>query len=310
MLLSYIVPCHNEEESLPLFYTEANKAAQQLKLKYNLEAEFIFVDDGSSDKTLNLIKNFKIDNGRVRYLSFSRNFGKEAAIYAGLRAAKGDYLTLLDADLQDPPNLLTEMYAEVLSGNYDCVATRRATRKGEPPIRSWFARRFYSLINKISSTKLVDGARDFRLFNRKMADAIIGLGEYNRFSKGIFSWVGFKTKWLSYDNIERAAGNSKWNFNKLFAYSLEGIFAFSSAPLAIASFLGLFFCALAFVFIAVIIARTLIWGDPVAGYPSLITAILFIGGLQLFCLGIIGQYLARLYLESKKRPIYIIKEEG
>lgn len=303
--ISVIVSCYNEQESLPLFYEEATKIAQKIE---NTEFEFIFVNDGSKDKTLDIIKNFRTKDNRVKYISFSRNFGKEAAMYAGLKKSTGDYVAIMDADLQDPPRLLIEMYETLKQGEYDCVATRRVTRKGEPPIRSFFARMFYRLINKISKTEIVDGARDFRLMTRQMVDAIVSMEEYNRFSKGIFGWVGFNTKWLEYENIERVAGETKWSFWKLFKYSIDGIIAFSTAPLVISTIMGLLFCLIAFILIIFIVARTLIYGDPVSGWPSMTCIILFVGGIQLFCIGIIGQYLSKTYLEVKKRPIYIIKE--
>lgn len=305
--ISLIVPCYNEEQALPFLYKEIVKLAAEMP---DQEFEFIFINDGSRDKTLGLIKELRLNDERVHYVSFSRNFGKEAGIYAGLQAATGDYISLLDADLQDPPSLVKEMYDALKTEDYDCVATRRLDRKGEPPVRSFFAKQFYKLINKISDTEVVDGARDFRLMTRQMVDAILDMSEYNRFSKGIFGWVGFKTKWISFENVERVAGETKWSFIGLFLYSLEGIIAFSTRPLLIASLFGILFCLIAFFMISVIIAKTLIWGDPVAGYPSLICAIFFMGGIQLFCLGILGQYLSKTYLETKKRPIYIIKEKA
>ncbi len=308
-LISIIVPCYNEQESLPLFYEEICKVSKEMKQEFAVDFELLFVNDGSKDDTLKLLREYHKLDPRVHYISFSRNFGKEAAIYAGLKESSGDYVSLMDADLQDPPALLKEMYLGVTEEQYDCVATCRSTRKGEPPIRSFFARLFYKVINKISNTDIVDGARDFRLMTRQMADAILEMEEYNRFSKGIFGWVGFETKWLPYENINRAAGKTKWNFWKLFRYSLDGIFAFSTAPLAISSLIGILFCVIAFVMICVIVVKTLIWGDPVAGYPSLICVIFMIGGIQLFCSGIVGQYLSRMYLETKKRPPYIIKEK-
>ncbi len=303
--ISLIIPCYNEEQALPFLYEELNKVADIMKEQ---TFEFIFVNDGSRDKTIEVIKSFHKKDKRVRYVSFSRNFGKEAAILAGLKASTGDYVAMIDADLQDPPALLAEMYDSIKNEGYDCVATRRDDRKGEPVIRSFFARKFYQMMNKISDTKLVDGARDFRLMTRQMVDAIIGLPEYNRFSKGIFQWVGFNTKWISYENVERVAGETKWSFWGLFFYSLEGIIAFSTRPLAIASFFGMLFCLISFIMICFIIAKTLIWDDPVAGYPSTICIIFFIGGIQLFCLGILGQYLSKTYLEAKRRPVYIVKE--
>lgn len=306
-LLSVIVPCYNEQEAMPIFYNEIIKIAE--KMKDSVDFEVIFVDDGSKDSTLQVARNLNSKDNRIKYVSFSRNFGKEAAMYAGLEKAKGDFVAIMDVDLQDPPELLIDMYNGVVSEGYDCVATRRVTRKGEPPIRSFFAKCFYSLINKISKTEVVDGARDYRLMTRQMVASILSLKEYNRFSKGVFSWVGYKTKWLEYENVERVAGETKWSFWNLLLYSLDGIIAFSTAPLAIASIAGMIFCVLAFVLICVIVAKTLIWGDPVAGYPSLICSIMFIGGIQLFCIGILGQYLSKTYLETKNRPIYISKEE-
>lgn len=303
--ISVVVSCYNEQEALPLFYEEITKVVNKMK---DVEFEFIFVNDGSKDKTLETIKSFRENDERVRYISFSRNFGKEAAMYAGLKRASGDYVAIMDADLQDPPKLLIEMYDTLNKKEYDCVATRRVSRKGEPPIRSFFARLFYKLINKISKAEIVDGARDFRLMTRQMVDAIISMEEYNRFSKGIFGWVGFNTKWIEYENVERAAGETKWSFWKLFKYSIEGIIAFSTAPLVISTIMGILFCFVAFLMIIFIVAKTLIYGDPVSGWPSMVCIMLFVGGIQLFCIGIIGQYISKTYLEVKKRPIYIIKE--
>lgn len=305
-LLSIVVPCYNEEETIELFYNAILREAAKLS---TLEWEFLFVDDGSRDRTLERIRELQETDCRVHYTSFSRNFGKEAAIYAGLRRAKGDYVVLMDADLQDPPEMIGEMYHTVLEEGYDCTAARRVTRHGEPPLRSFFARCFYRLINAISRTEFVDGARDFRLMRRQMVDSILELTEYNRFTKGIFSWVGYRTKWLEYVNVERAAGTTKWSFWKLFLYSLDGIIAFTTAPLALASVFGMVFFLIALVMIIFIIIRTLIFGDPTAGWPSLVCIICLIGGVQLFCTGIVGQYLARTYLETKKRPVYIIREE-
>lgn len=303
--VSLIVPCYNEQESLPLFYEEAILVTNELP---DFEFEFIIVDDGSKDDTLAVIKTLRERDKRVKLISFSRNFGKEAGMYAGLQAAKGEYVGIMDADMQDPPKLLPEMLEDLESGEYDSVATRRSTREGEPLIRSFFARMFYRLINKISNADLVDGARDFRLMNRKMADAVLSISEYNRFSKGIFGWVGFQTKWISFTNVNRVAGETKWSFWKLFLYSLEGITAFSTIPLAISSIMGVLMCLFAFAAILVIILKTLIWGDPVGGWPSMTSIMLLIGGIQLFCIGILGQYLSKTYLETKKRPIYIAKE--
>ena len=302
--ISLVVPCYNEEEVINLFY----KAIQKVKKDFdNVKFEIIFVNDGSSDNTLNLMRELS-KNDDVRYVSFSRNFGKEAAMYAGLEASTGDYVAIMDADLQDPPALLKEMYDILESGEYDSVATRRVTRKGEPGIRSFFARLYYKIINKISKTEIVDGARDFRLMTRQMVNAVLEVKEYNRFSKGIFSWVGFRTKWLEYENVERAAGNTKWSFWKLFLYSLDSIVAFSTVPLSIASVFGMLFCIISFVIIVFIIVRTLIYGDPTSGWPSMVCIMFFIGGVQLLCTGIIGQYLSKTYLEVKKRPIYVVTE--
>lgn len=304
-LITVIVPCYNEEESLPLFYKEIDKISKEMK---KIDFEFLFINDGSKDKTLDVMRKLASDDKRVRYISFSRNFGKESAMYAGFENAKGDYVAVMDADLQDPPSLLPGMYKSIKEEGYDSVATRRVSRVGEPPIRSFFARQFYKLINKISKAEIVDGARDFRLMTRQMVDAILDMKEYNRFSKGIFGWVGFKTKWLEFENVKRVAGVTKWSFWKLFIYSIEGIVAFSTAPLVIASLFGILFLFIAFVLIIFIIVRTIMYGDPTAGWPSLVCIIFLVSGIQLFCTGIIGQYLAKAYLETKKRPIYIIKE--
>ena len=304
--ISIIVPCYNEEEAMPIFYKEITKVADKMKKKADFE--FIFVNDGSKDKTLEVARELSDKDKRVRYVSFSRNFGKEAGMLAGLEASRGDYVAIMDVDLQDPPALVEEMYDTLKEGVYDCVATRRVSRDGEPPVRSFFAELYYKLINKISKTEIVNGARDFRLMTRQMVDSILELKEYNRFSKGIFSWVGYNTKWLEYKNVERVAGTTKWNFWKLFLYSLESIVAFSTVPLAIASILGILFCLIAFIMIIVIIIKTLTVGDPVAGWPSLVCIILLVSGIQLFCMGIIGQYLSKTYLEVKKRPVYIVKE--
>lgn len=304
--ISVIVSCYNEEKALPLFYKEMERVRKQ-DFK-EIDFEYIFVNDGSKDKTLEEIKKLHKKDKKVRYVSFSRNFGKEAAMFAGLEAAEGDYVTLMDADLQDPPSLLRQMYDTIKNEGYDCVGTRRVTRKGEPKIRSFFARMFYKIINKISAIEMVDGARDYRLMIRQVADAIISMKEYNRYSKGITSFVGFETKWIEYENIERVAGETKWSFWKLFKYALEGITAFSTAPLVISSVIGLIMCLIAFILILVIIIKTLVLGDPTSGWPSMVCIILMVSGIQLFSLGIIGQYLAKTYLEVKKRPIYIIKE--
>lgn len=306
--ISVIVPCYNEQEALPFFFEAIGKIAGKMKQEYNVDYEFVFVDDGSRDRTLEILRDFAKKDERVKYISFSRNFGKESAIYAGLEHVTGDYISMMDADLQDPPELLMEMYQEIKKGEYDCIGTRRVTRKGEPPIRSFFAHCFYKLMNKISKAEIVDGARDFRLMTRQMVNAILDVKEYNRFSKGIFGWVGFKTKWLEYENIERVAGNTKWSFWKLFLYSLDGIVAFSTVPLSVASAVGMLFLFIAFIMIVFIIAKTLIFGHPVAGYPSMMCVMFFIGGIQLFSIGVLGQYLSKTYLETKNRPIYIIKE--
>ena len=303
--ISVIVPCYNEEEVLPLFYEEVTRVAAQMR---DVSFEFLFVDDGSRDKTLAVIKALAQRDDRVKYVSFSRNFGKEAAMYAGFDRAVGDYVVVMDADLQDPPALLPDMMRAIQNEGYDSVATRRVSRKGEPPIRSFFARCFYKLMRRISKTEMVDGARDYRLMTRPFVNALLEMGEYNRFSKGLYGWVGFRTKWLEFENVERAAGETKWSFWKLLLYSIEGIVAFSAAPLAIAVVTGLVCFALALLFIAFIVVRTLMFGDPVAGWPSLVCIILLIGGLQLLCIGILGEYLAKTYLEVKNRPIYICKE--
>lgn len=303
--ISIVVPCYNEEEVLPLFYDEVTRAAAEMA---PLTFEFIFVDDGSGDGTLPLLRALAKEDRRVRFVSFSRNFGKEAGMLAGLEAARGDYVALMDADLQDPPALLPQLYHAVAEEGYDCAATCRITREGEPPIRSFFARLFYRLINRISDADIVDGARDYRLMRRAVVDAVLSMQERNRFTKGIFGWVGFRTKWVPFANSERAAGSTKWSFWKLFLYSLEGIVAFSTAPLAVASVLGTLMCAAAFVFIVLIVVRTLIFGDPVGGWPSMMCVILFLGGVQLLCTGISGQYLARTYLETKRRPVYLVRE--
>ena len=288
MLISLIVPCYNEEEAMPLFYKEASRVAAEMKISHGADFEFIFVDDGSRDGTLRVARELHAQDPRVRYVSFSRNFGKEAGIYAGLQAARGDYVATMDADLQDPPALLPQML--------------------DTPLRSWFARKFYQIINKMSDTEIVDGARDFRLMSRKMTDAVLSMAEYNRFSKGIFSWVGFRTKWFDYENIERVAGTTKWNFWGLFKYSIEGIVGFSTTPLLMAAGVGVLFCLLAFIGIIFVIVRALMFGDPTSGWPSLVCIILLCSGVQLFCTGIVGEYLAKTYLEVKHRPIYIVAE--
>lgn len=302
--ISLVVPCHNEEEALPYFYREFKNVTGQLE---EYEIELILINDGSRDDTLRVMKRLAEMDSCVKYVSLSRNFGKEAAIYAGFEYASGDYIAVLDADLQDPPALLPQMMKEIKNG-YDSVATRRVTRKGEPPIRSFFAHCFYKLINRISNLEIVDGARDYRLMTRQFKEAVLQMKEYNRFSKGIFGWIGFQTKWLEFENVERRAGETKWSFWKLFLYSIEGVIGFSVAPLAIASILGLFICCIALVFLLVILVKTLCFGDPVAGWPSMTCIILMLGGIQLFCIGILGMYLSKTYLETKERPIYICKE--
>ena len=305
--ISVIVPCYNEEESLPFFYKEMVKVMYEMN---DFSFEIIGINDGSSDNTLKELKNLANKDNRVKYISFSRNFGKEAAIYAGLENSKGEYVVMMDADLQDPPKLLPEMMKYIKEEGYDSVATRRVTRKGEPPVRSFFARMFYKIMNKISKTEIVDGARDYRLMTRQFVNSLLELSEYNRFSKGLFGWVGYNTKWIEFENVERVAGETKWSFWKLLIYSIEGIVAFSTAPLAIAALMGILFCIIAFIFIVVIVVRTLAFGDPVSGWPSTICVILLLGGIQLLCVGILGEYLAKTYLETKKRPIYICKEKN
>ena len=307
MTISIIVPCFNEEESLPLFYAEMEK----IKFQLNDHFEYIFINDGSKDRTLAILRELNQKNNSVRYLSFSRNFGKEAALYAGLKHATGDLVTVMDADLQDPPELLLTMKS-MLEANpdLDCVGTRRTTREGEPLIRSFFAKMFYKLINKISQVEMVDGARDFRLMRRQMVEAILEVSEYNRFSKGIFAWVGFKTEYLEYKNVERVAGKTSWSFWQLLNYSLEGIVNFSDAPLTIAFLGGVVACLLAFFFIMIVIIRTLIFGDPTSGWPSMVSIILFLGGFQLLTIGILGKYIGKIFMETKKRPIYVVKEKS
>ncbi len=299
MKLTAIIPCYNEEAVLRIFYEEMKRVMSEMK---DTEFELLFVNDGSKDNTLAVLDN------RVKYISFSRNFGKEAAIYAGLQHAGGDLTVIMDADLQDPPSLLPKMYQAIVEEGYDSVATRRVNRKGEPPIRSFFARRFYRLMNHISKADIVDGARDFRMMNRNFVDALLSMGEYNRFSKGLFGWVGYQTKWLEYENVERAAGETKWSFWKLFLYSIDGIVAFSTLPLSISAFLGVLMCILAVFAIVFIIIRQLLYGGSAFGWPSMVCIMIFIGGIQLLCMGILGSYLAKTYLEVKKRPIYILKE--
>lgn len=311
-LISVVVPCYNEAESLPVFVQACKDVFGDMKSRFGTDFELVLVDDGSNDETVARFKDAEseLTGHAVKWVSFSRNFGKESALLAGLENAHGDYVATMDADMQDPPSLLPEMYERMLDTGCDNVATRRATRAGEPPVRSFFSRCFYKLINGISSTEFVSGERDYRLMNRKMVNAVISLGESNRFSKGIFSWVGFKTEWISYDNVERAAGETKWSFFGLTRYALDGITAFSTAPLQIASFSSLLLFLLFLVFIVIIVVRRLVFGDPVAGWASTACIILFVGAIQLACLGIIGQYLAKTYLEAKSRPSYIVKESN
>ncbi|MBE6149211.1 MAG: glycosyltransferase family 2 protein [Firmicutes bacterium] len=303
-MISIIVPCYNEEESIPLFYEEIKKVLNKIKCK----TEIIFINDGSKDNSLKIMRDLAKKDKTVRYISFSRNFGKEAGILAGLEASKGDYICMMDVDLQDPPYLLEEMYEEIKKGEYDCIATRSVSRNGYSFFRKILTKWYYKIINKLSKTPIVDGARDFRLMTRQMVNAILNLKEYNRYSKGIFSWVGFNTKWITFENNERVAGTTKWNFWRLFAYSIESIVGFSTMPLLISSIVGIIFCLISFIMIIFIIIKTLLFGDPVAGWPSLVCIIFFVSGMQLFCTGILGEYLAKTYLETKNRPIYIIKE--
>ena len=308
-LISVVVPCYNQQEVLPLFYNEINKVIAQMQSEYDdLEFELLFINDGSKDNTLKMLRELSASDNRVRYISFSRNFGKEAGMFAGMENSKGDYVVVMDADLQHPPKFIPQMYKYVSEEGFDCATTRRVSRKGESKIRSWFAMKFYKIMNKISQTEIVDGAQDFRFMTRKMVDAVLSMKEYNRFSKGIFSWVGFNVKYIEYENVERAAGTTAWSFWKLFLYSLEGIFAFSTAPLALASLLGVLSCLIAFIWIIAIIIKTIVFGESVQGFPTIMCAIFFVGGLQLFCTGILGQYLSKTYLETKRRPIYIISE--
>ena len=305
MRLSIVVPCYNEQEALPLFVNEVEKVVNQL----NIETEYIFINDGSTDQTLKVIRKvYRKLPYKIRYLSFSRNFGKEAALFAGLKAAKGELVTVMDADLQDPPELLPQMIEILETGKFDCVGTRRTSRQGEPVIRSFFARLFYKVINRFGDTLMVDGARDFRLMTRQMVDSVLEVSEYNRFSKGIFSWVGFETTYLEFENRERIAGKSSWSFWSLFKYSIDGIVNFSDAPLNFASFIGAFSCVGAGISLLFIVIRALVFGDPTSGWPSMVSIMLFMGGLQLLCLGIIGKYIGKIFLETKNRPIYIIKE--
>lgn len=303
--ISVIIPCLNEQEVIPIYYEKMKDIMNKMK---RVEFELLFVDDGSTDKTLALLRNLAKKDVSCRYLSFSRNFGKEAALYAGLEHANGDYLVVMDADLQDPPEMIPVMYEELQSGEYDCIAARRIDRKGENKIRSFLSEMFYKVVNRISKVEFVEGARDFRMMKRKMVKAVLLMNEYNRFSKGMFGWVGFQTKWLEYHNVERAAGETKWSLRKLLKYSLDGILGFSTLPLSLSSYGGILFCIISFFSICFLIIRYLIWHDPVQGWTTLMCAIFFIGGVQLLCVGILGQYLARTYMEVKKRPIYLLKE--
>lgn len=305
MKITAVVPCYNEQEALGLFYEELNRVTAEMR---DCEFEILFVNDGSKDRTLELMKELAEKDGRVKYISFSRNFGKEAAIYAGLEHASGDLVAIMDADLQDPPRLLPEMYRAVTEEGYDSVATRRVTRKGEPPIRSLFARMFYRLMNKMCKTEVVDGARDFRLMTRPFVDSLLSMKEYNRFSKGLFGWVGFRTKWIEFENVERVAGETKWSFWKLLLYAIDGMVAFSTMPLSVAALIGILMCVIAAISIIFIIVRQLCFGGSAFGWPSMVCIMIFIGGVQLLCMGIMGQYLAKTYLEVKNRPIYICKE--
>ena len=304
--ISVVIPCYNEEEAIPLFYQEISKIIEKMKKKITFE--LIFINDGSKDKCLEEIRGLSKKDKKVRYISFSRNFGKEAAMLAGLEYATGDYVTTMDVDLQDPPYLLEEMLRLIKEEGYDCVATKSTSRNGYSFFRKFCTKWYYRIIGAISKTKMVAGARDFRLMTRQMVDAILSMKEYNRYSKGLFSFVGFDTKWIEFENQERVAGTTKWNFWKLFSYALDGITAFSTVPLVLSAILGILFCFIAFIMIVIIILKTLIWGDPVSGWPSLACIIFLVGGVQLFCTGIIGQYLSKTYLEAKHRPIYIIKE--
>lgn len=304
--ISVVVPCYNEEESLPFFYKEITLIADNMSKE--AEFEFIFVNDGSADKTVEILRGLHMRDERVRYISFSRNFGKEAAMYAGFKASKGSLVVVMDADLQHPPRFIPEMYKGIREEGYDCVATRRVKRIGEPKLRTFFSMRFYSIINSMSDTEIVPGACDYRMMTRAMVDAVLEMSEVNRFSKGIFSWVGFNTKWIPFENVERVAGQSTWSFKKLFAYSIDGITAFTTRPLVVSSFLGVIFCLLAFIYAVVIVVKTIAFGESVSGFPTLVCLILLIGGIQLLMIGILGEYLAKTYVETKRRPIYIVKE--
>ncbi len=308
-LLTVVVPAFNEQDAIPLFYKELTKETASIKEKFtDMDLEILFVDDGSTDDTLKVIRSLREEDKRVRYVSFSRNFGKEAALFAGLEHAKGDLIVTMDADLQDPPSLLPEMIKAVREEGYDSAATRRVTRKGEPPVRSFFARCFYKLINRMSKTDIVDGARDYRIMTKQMSRSILSMREYNRFTKGIYGWIGFRTKWLEYENRERVAGETKWSFWKLFKYAIDGIVGFSTAPLSMATYFGIFMAFVAFLLIIFIIVKKLVFGDPTSGWSSMVCILLMLSGIQMFCMGIVGQYLAKTYLETKRRPIYIAKD--
>lgn len=307
-LISVVVPCYNEAAALPLFLDALREISAELYDEFSCKVELLFVDDGSRDGTLSVLREAARTDSHVRYLSFSRNFGKEAAMYAGLQHAHGDYIVVMDADLQHPPSMLREMVSVLRTGEYDCAAARRVSRTGEPPLRSFFSRRFYRLINRISDTEIVEGACDFRMMSRRMVDAILSLREYNRFSKGIFSWVGFRTKWLPFENQERVAGETKWSFWGLLVYAIQGIVGFSTAPLIFVALLGVLLCVGALLMVVYVIVKTLLFGDPVGGWPSMACMVMFLGGVQLFCMGILGEYLAKTYLEVKRRPIYVLSE--
>jgi len=308
-LISLIIPCFNEQESIGPLYEELCKISGSMQEEYGVGFEFLLVNDGSRDNTLPLLRELADKDDRVRYISFSRNFGKEAAMYAGLEKCRGDYISVIDADLQHPPSLLPLMYESIVNEGFDCACARRQSRRGEPYIRSFFARGFYKWINRMSDAKLVDGATDFSMMTRQVVEAMLTMPEYNRFFKGIHSWVGFEIKWLPYSNVEREHGKTKWSFLGLFRYSLEGIISFSTAPLVLSSILGIFLFFVSLVIIGYVVVRTIRFGDPVTGFPTLISALCLIGGLLLFCIGIMGQYIAKMYLEVKKRPVYLIKEE-
>ena len=308
MMISVVVPCYNEEAALPRFLDALRQTASDLFAEFGCDTELLFVDDGSRDGTLSVLRDAARNETAIRYLSFSRNFGKEAAMYAGLQRARGDYVAIMDADLQHPPSMLREMVSVLRTGEYDCAAARRVSRTGEPPLRSFFSRRFYRLMNRISDTEVVEGACDFRMMTRRVVEAILSLREYNRFSKGIFSWVGFRTKWLPFENQERVAGETKWSFWGLFVYAIQGIVGFSTVPLVFVALLGVLLCAGAFLMVLYIIIKTLLFGDPVGGWPSMACMVMFLGGVQLFCMGILGEYLAKTYLEVKQRPIYVLSE--